>query len=44
MKKWDKEDDGYEANFVKDGKTMSATFDASGDWKETETDIKVNEL
>ena len=42
--KWDKEDDGYEANFAKDGKTMSATFDASGDWKETETDIKVSEL
>ncbi|HVX24851.1 MAG TPA: PepSY-like domain-containing protein [Parafilimonas sp.] len=44
VKKWDKEDDGYEANFAKDGKTMSATFDANGNWKETETDIKVTEL
>jgi len=28
VKKWDKEDGNYEANFTKDGKTMSATFDA----------------
>ena len=44
VKKWDKEDGNYEANFLKDGKTMSATFDAKGIWKETETDIKVSEL
>lgn len=44
VKKWDKEDGNYEANFSKDGKTMSATFDANGAWKETETDIKVAEL
>ena len=44
VKKWDKEDGGYEANFTSNGKTMSATFDASGNWKETETDIKVSEL
>ncbi len=44
VKKWDKEDGGYEANFNKDGKTMSATFDANGNWQETETDIKVSEL
>ena len=44
VKKWDKEDNDYEANFSKDGKTMSATFDANGAWKETETDIKVAEL
>ena len=44
VKKWDKEDGNYEANFSKDGKTMSATFDAKGNWLETETDIKVTEL
>ncbi len=44
VKKWDKEDGGYEANFTTNGKTMSATFDASGNLKETETDIKVSEL
>ena len=44
VKKWDKEDGNYEANFTKDGKTMSATFDAKGTWMETETDIKVSEL
>lgn len=44
VKKWDKEDGGYEANFIKDGKTMSATFDANGKWMETETDIKISEL
>jgi hypothetical protein len=44
VKKWDKEDLNYEANFTKDGKTMSATFDANGKWLETETDIKVSEL
>jgi hypothetical protein len=44
VKKWDKEDGNYEANFNKDGKTMSATFDAKGNWVETETDIKVSDL
>lgn len=44
VKKWDKEGSDYEANFTKDGKTMSATFDAKGNWKETETDIKISEL
>jgi Putative beta-lactamase-inhibitor-like, PepSY-like len=44
VKKWDKEDGNYEANFSKDGATMSATFDAKGNWLETETDIKVSEL
>ena len=44
VKKWDKEDGNYEANFSKDGETMSATFDAKGNWMETETDIKVSEL
>ena len=44
VKKWDKEDGKYEANFTKDGKTMSATFDANGALEETETDIKISEL
>lgn len=44
VKKWDKEDEDFEANFSKDGKTMSATFDATGILKETETDINVSEL
>lgn len=43
-KKWDKEDGNYEANFSKDGRTMSATFDAKGTWLETETDIAIKDL
>jgi len=43
-KKWDKEDGNYEANFTKDGKSMSATFAAKGEWLETETDIEISEL
>jgi hypothetical protein len=44
VKKWDKEDGNYEANFTANGKTMSATFDATGNLKETETGIKVSDL
>src|SRR5438552_18028733 len=44
VKKWDKEDGNFEANFSKDGKTMSATFDAKGAWMETETDIAIKDL
>ena len=44
VKKWDKEGGKYEANFTKDGKTMSATFTAAGALEETETDIKISEL
>ena len=44
VKKWDKEDGKYEANFSKGGKIMSATFAADGTLEETETDIKVSEL
>lgn len=44
VKKWDKEDGNFEANFSKDGKTMSATFDAKGVWMETETDIAIKDL
>ncbi len=32
-KKWDKEEGNYEANFTKDGKEMSAVFDANGKLK-----------
>lgn len=42
--KWDKEGGKYEANFTKNGKSMSATFNVSGVLEETETDIKVTEL
>lgn len=42
--KWDKEDAGYEANFKKDGKSMSVIYDANGERQETETDIKISEL
>ena len=42
--KWEKEDGNFEANFSKDGKTMSATFDAKGAWMETETDIAIKDL
>ena len=44
VKKWEKEDGNFEANFSKGGKTMSATFDAKGEWMETETDIAISEL
>ncbi len=44
VKKWDKEDEKFEANFTKDGKSMSATFTADGSLEETETDIKITEL
>lgn len=41
---WQKEDANYEANFKKDGKTMSAVYDANGNRQETEVDIKISEL
>ncbi|QEC66061.1 hypothetical protein FRZ67_01595 [Panacibacter ginsenosidivorans] len=44
VKKWEKEDGNYEANFTKDGKSMSATFDVKGTWMETETDIAAKDL
>ena len=44
VKKWDKENDKYEANFIENGKTMSATFTADGALKETETDINIEDL
>lgn len=44
VKKWDKEDGNFEANFSKENKSMSATFDANGNWLETETDIAIADL
>jgi hypothetical protein len=44
VKKWDKEEGKYEANFTKEGKQMSAVFDANGNLEETETVIAVSEL
>ena len=42
--KWSKEEKDFEAEFTKDGKKMSAVFDANGTWTETETNIKVSDL
>jgi len=44
VKKWDKEEGKYEANFTKEGKQMSAVFNAKGNLEETETVIAVSEL
>ncbi len=44
VKSWDNENGKFEANFTKDGKQMSATFDANGGLEETEMDVAVNEL
>lgn len=41
---WEMEEGNYEAEFKMNGKEMSATFDAKGIWKETETEIKVKDL
>ncbi len=42
--KWEKEGANYEANFKKDGKTLSALYDSKGSKQETEQDIKISEL
>ncbi len=42
--KWDKENSDYEASFKMSDKTMSALYDVNGIRKETETDIKVDDL
>jgi hypothetical protein len=44
VKKWDREEGKYEANFTKEGKRMSAVFDTNGTLEETETTIPVIEL
>lgn len=41
---WEQESAGYEVNFTNKGTEMSAVFDASGAWKETETTIGQSEL
>ena len=42
---WEMEDKtDYEAKFSSGSTEQSATFDAKGTWKETETEIKVSEL
>ncbi|MEW5677000.1 PepSY-like domain-containing protein [Flavobacterium enshiense] len=44
-KEWEIEDDSeYEADFDWKGKKYSAKFDKSGEWLETETEIKAVEL
>jgi len=42
--KYEMEKKDYEINFKDKGAEMSANFDASGKWLETETEIKVTEL
>lgn len=42
--KWDKEGEKYEANFKRNGSTISALFTADGGMLESETDIKKSEL
>lgn len=43
--KWDQENvNEWEAEFILGGKEMSASFDPSGKWLETETEIEKNEL
>ncbi|MGG9963840.1 PepSY-like domain-containing protein [Ferruginibacter sp. SUN106] len=42
--KWEKEDGQYEASFKQDGHSVSATYEATGSFTESETDIKVAEL
>ncbi len=41
---WEKEDAGFEANFEKDGKEMSAVYDANGNQQEVETEIEMKAL
>lgn len=43
--KWEKEKTGdYEAEFMRDGREITAVFDEKGQWKETETEIKPETL
>lgn len=43
--KWNKEkNDEWEAEFKMNGKEYSANFTSNGEWKETESEIKVSEL
>ena len=42
--KWEKEDGNYEVSFEKDGKEMSAVYDASGKMQESEVSIAITDL
>jgi len=42
--KWEQEVNEWEAEFKIDGIEMSASFDNSGKWLETETELNKNEL
>jgi hypothetical protein len=43
--KWGRENaKEYEANFKLNGVNMSANYDLQGNWKETETEIAINDL
>ena len=42
--KWTMEEKDYESEFTQDGKIMSAIFDPSGTWKETETMMPASAL
>ena len=42
--KWELEDAWYEASFRMNGTKTSASFDKSGKWEETETEMKVSEV
>ncbi len=42
--KWEQEENEWEAEFKVDGKEMSASYDNSGKWLETETQVKITDL
>ena len=42
--KWEKEGEEFEASFEANGKEQTAVFSNSGQWKETETEIKESAL
>jgi hypothetical protein len=42
--KWEQEDNEWEAEFKSDGTEMSASFDNSGNWLETETEITMKNV
>ena len=41
---WGMDDENHEAEFEMNGQDMSAVFDKSGTWLETETEIAVSDL
>lgn len=42
--KWEQEDNEWEAEFKVNGTEMSASFDNSGNWLETETEVKKKDV